>query len=323
MLIKNAKDIILDKVKTLPTIPAVIHQLVRLMHDSDVDVARLVEVISYDLAISSRLLKVANSAYYGCMRKVATVRHAITVLGLREVKSLALGIAVFEATQGMGSRSNIERKDLWLHSIGAAMAARMLSRTTRRADPETAFTACLLHDIGKLILDAFFNKEYRQVIEATPPGGEMFAAEERILGFAHSEVGGWLCEFWKLPPELFSPIMHHHHLERVEGAFENLAAVVQCADFICKCSGIGYGGHRLHAIKVEPRAVPSDAQENSLEKVLESKRNGQTKNSLSVTVALPHKAIEILNADEESLNLVLQDLGREKDKACSFVNAVS
>jgi putative nucleotidyltransferase with HDIG domain len=223
----------------------------------------------------------------------------------------------------MGSRTNIDRKDLWLHSIGSAMAAQMLARVARRADPETAFTACLLHDIGKLILDAFFGKEYRQVIDALPSGDEMFAAEERILGFSHGEVGGWICEFWKLPPELTFPITHHHHPERFEGPFENLAAVVQCADFICRCSGIGYGGHQTSEIKLGHQAAPGDAQEESLEQTLQSKRHGLTANALSVAAPMPLKSIAMLKAGEEELNRVLQDLMRGKEKAYSFVNAVS
>jgi len=99
---EDAKNIIVDKVKSLPTLPNVIHRLLPLLQNENVNIDDLIDVISYDPAISARLLKVANSAYYGFMQKIATVRHAIIILGLREMKSLALGITVFDTMKGLG-----------------------------------------------------------------------------------------------------------------------------------------------------------------------------------------------------------------------------
>jgi len=230
----KARDTVVDKVKTLPTLPNIIYQLLQLLQYGDVDIEEVVEVITYDLAISTRLLKVANSAYYGFMKKITTVRHAISVLGFRQVKSLALGITVFETMKGIGGKSSIDHKQLWLHSIGCGMAARLICRFAPAIDPETAFTASLLHDIGKLVMDGFYGTHYQKVMEKVSQGVQQFTAEEQIFGFDHGEVGGWLCERWKLPSELTYPIMYHHHIQRAQGDWKTIAAIVHCADYLSK-----------------------------------------------------------------------------------------
>lgn len=319
---ENAKNIIVDKVKSLPTLPDVINRLLPLFQNENVNIDDLIDVISYDPAISARLLKVANSAYYGFMHKVATVRHSIIVLGLREMKSLALGITVFDTMKGLGSQSLISHDDLWLHSIGSAMAAKMLCRSARGVNAEVAFTASLFHDIGKLVLDGFFKSDYMKVIENTSQGVIMFEAEENVFGFEHGEVGGWLCESWKLPSDLIYPVMYHHHLERVDSTWKVMAAVVHCADFLCKRAGIGFGSD------AKTEQTPTDASEaqtideDDLDNVLKKEHSDIKDSSDAKTEQIPTDALEVLKIKENNLSSIIEELAGEKDKARSFVSAI-
>jgi len=282
----KAKNIIIDKVKGLPTLPDMIHKVLALVKDEDTSAKELGRLISYDQAISSRLLKVANSAYYGFMQKVATVPHAIVVLGLKEVKSLVLGITVFDAMKDTEGDSSLVREELWMHSIGCALAGQLICKKAGGVDTEAAFTASLLHDIGKLVLNGFFTKEYGNVLEKVSTSGvSVVKAEKEIMGFTHAEVGGWLCERWKFPPLLVSPIKFHHQVEKAPALHIRITSVVHLADSVCKRAHIGNSGDTM--------------------------------------ISPPHPlAEEQLKVGEHDLDEMVEELKREEEKVASFFNAI-
>ena len=239
----QVKNIIIDKVKGLPTLPSIIHQVLTLVQDEGTSARKLGNLISYDQAISSRLLKVANSAYYGLMREIATVQHAIVILGFKEVKSLTLGITVFDAINNTNKEASLNREEFWMHSIGCALAGQIICKKVRGVDAETTFTAALLHDIGKLVLDSFFTQEYGKVLDRVHLHGmSMVEAEEKVMGFNHANVGGLLCDRWKFPPMLVAPISFHHQLEKVDTKHMQMTLVVHLADILCKRAQIGSSG---------------------------------------------------------------------------------
>jgi len=236
----KAKNIIIDKVKGLPTLPNMIHKVLALAGDEATSAKKLGNLISYDQAISSRLLKVANSAYYGFMSQIATVQHAIVILGFKEVKSLVLGIAVFDTMKEANSETTLMKEEFWMHSIGCALAGQIICKKVGRVDPETTFTASLLHDIGKLVLDGFFTRDYSRVLEKVRVNGvSMVEAEEEVMGFSHADVGGWLCERWKFPPVLTFPISFHHQVRKLDEPYIRVTSIVHLADILCKEAHIG------------------------------------------------------------------------------------
>ena len=124
----KARNIVIDKVRNLPTLPDVINKVLTLLEDKSTSAKKLGSLIAYDQAISSRLLKIANSAYYGSMREIATVQHAIVALGFREVRSLVLGITVFDAMKKSSREASIIREDFWMHSVGCALAGQIICK---------------------------------------------------------------------------------------------------------------------------------------------------------------------------------------------------
>ena len=283
---EKAKNIIFDKVKGFPTLPDVVHKVLPLMEDESSSAKELADLISYDQAISSRLLKVSNSAYYGFMRKIATVKHAIVVLGLQEVKSLTLGIAVLDTMKGVGSGTSLNGKELWMHSIGCAIAGQIIAKLVGGVKPEVIFTASLLHDIGKLVLDIYFGKEYVKIVEKTKENGlSMAEAEKEVMNVDHADVGGWICETWKFPPALTLPIANHHHLEGVNKDYLRLTLIVHLADILCKQARIGNSGD----------------------------------NNIPVIHPLVQSCLKLTKDD---LGIIVENLKQEEDKVKSFLSAI-
>lgn len=282
----KVKNIIIDKVKGLPTLPGMIHKVLALVQDEDTSARTLGNLIAYDQAISSRLLKVANSAYYGFMRGIATVQHAIVILGFKEVKSLTLGITVFNTINKTNKESSIIHEELWMHSIGCALAGQIICKKEPGVDAETIFTAALLHDIGKLVLDNYFTQEYGKVLEKVQLNGiSMVEAEEEVMGFTHADVGGFLCDRWKFPPMLVSPIRFHHQLEKVDAGHMQITSVIHLADILCKRAHIGNGGDN----KIPP---------------------------------LHSLAKEHLKLEESDLDTIVEELKQEEEKVKSFLRAI-
>lgn len=274
MDIKEARNIVIDKVKSLPTLPDVIHKVLSLVQGEDATAKTLGDLISYDQAISARLLKVANSAYYGFVREIATVQHAIVALGFREVRSLVLGITVFDAMKKSSREASIIREDFWMHSVGCALAGQIICKKVEGVDADIAFTSSILHDIGKLVLDGFFTLEYGGVLEKVKKNGiSMVEAESEIMGFTHADVGGWLCERWKFPLTLVSPVSFHHQLEKAEADFIKVTSVAHLADVLCKRAHIGSGGddkiHPAHPLAMEHLELKEEDLEPIAEELLE------------------------------------------------------
>lgn len=274
----KGRNIILAKVRDLPTLPDMIHKVLTLVRDESTSAKKLGDLISYDQAISSRLLKVANSAYYGFMHEIATVQHAIVMMGFKEIKSLATGIAVFDTMRGDNSEASLMREEFWMHSMGCALAGQIICKKMVGVDAETSFTSSLLHDIGKLVLDVSLTQEYVKVLEKVRVSGvSMVDAEQEVLGFNHADVGRWLCEKWKFPPILVSPISFHHQLEMVDVNYMVITSIVHLADILCKRAQIGNGGDNKIPV-IQPQAQKHlKLKEDDLEKMVEQLKQEEDK----------------------------------------------
>lgn len=239
---EQAKQLIINKIKNLPTLPDIVHKIVALVKDENTSARDLCRLISYDQAISLRLLKVANSAYYGFLRDIATVQHSIVILGFNEVKRLSLGIAMFNFMKGASNATSLIMEEFWKHSLGCSLAAGIICKKVG-VKSDIASTASLLHDLGKLVLDNLFSREYKIVLEkAKAEEASMVDVEKEILGFGHTDVGLWLSSSWKLPPSLILPIAYHHQVDEVDQENILQVSIVHLADILCKKANIGSSG---------------------------------------------------------------------------------
>jgi diguanylate cyclase (GGDEF)-like protein len=219
---------------SLPSLPAIAMQVLELAQKPDVDIVEIAKIISKDPALSSKILRTVNSSFYGRSQHVATVSHALVILGLQSVKTLVLGftlVMTLSKAKGKGFR----HLAYWKRSIFAATAARMIAGRVSLVQQEEAFLAALLKDIGILVLGQVLGDQYGEIYASAKTHQDLPAVEMQALGMTHADVGGMLAEQWRLPPLLAMPIAHHHSPEQVtDSQLRKLTELVRlsgrCAD---------------------------------------------------------------------------------------------
>jgi putative nucleotidyltransferase with HDIG domain len=198
---------VVQRLRDLPALPSVVLDLISSFGREDVDVTTLAEKMSRDQALAAKILRLANSSFYGLPAKVKTVKQAIVVLGFDSARALAVASNVIDRFGG-AARSRIDVAYFWRHSIATALCARSLARHAG-LDQDAAFIGGLLHDIGRLVLAISFPEQYAQVVAGCDDAG-LSAAELRVLGVDHERAGELLAEAWKFPPLIQRAIGHHH-----------------------------------------------------------------------------------------------------------------
>src|ERR1035437_4409638 len=230
---------IVDGLGQLPTLPAIVARVLEVLNTPNASADTAARLIGQDLALSAKVLRLANSAFYGIPRSIASVDQAIVILGFQTVRSLVMSASVMKIL-GKGT-GHLDRRAIWRHSVAAALISRIVVRKLGRRlglDVEAAFMAALLHKIGILILDGVEANDYRKVLESAvledaPP---LHVLEERLLQIDHPTVGGMLAERWGLPEELRDPIAFHLSPASSRNQKE-LAAVVHLSSHLAEAAG--------------------------------------------------------------------------------------
>ncbi len=201
----------LSSIDNLPTLPVIASQLLNMLGSVNVSLAEVSKLMIIDPSITTKVLRIANSAYYGLRKKVDTLRMALVVLGVNEISNIVVGVSLLK-TFPDDATNNIDRKKFWQHSAMTAHLARLLSHRLKIFTHGEEFTAGLIHDIGKLIMDQYFHEEYVQIYNAVQRNeGNCFVLEDSILGATHMQIGAWLADKWKIPFHLIESILFHHH----------------------------------------------------------------------------------------------------------------
>ena len=224
---------IYSKIDELPTLPTVVPKLLNLMESTTSDASGITDAISRDPALTSKILKVANSAYYGFPQGIADLERAMVLLGFNMVKSLALSIGVLRSLPEGKKSSCFSQKELWFHSVAVATVVKELNKRFGQGDDhEYLFIVGLLHDIGMVVLSQFFSELFEQALEEAHDLKkiEFYLAERKVIGFDHGEVGAMLLERWRFPEVISNPIAVHHQPEKQEGSNTTDVAMLRIAD---------------------------------------------------------------------------------------------
>jgi len=236
-MVRSIVDELTERVKGLKALPEVVSRVVSLQLD-ETSAREMAGVIEKDAGLSARLLKMANSAYFGLSGDVSTVRMAVTVLGVRLVKNLVLCTSMLDLFPRNGFALGSFAIH-WQYNFTVAAASRLLARKTKYPDPEDAFTAGLLQHIGLLFMLTTSSDLYKEVLDRTPEGEFASPEDEReILGMDHTEAGLILAEHLKLPDILRAPMRFHHNPEKlpekISKTIRHLVRVVWLADLIAQ-----------------------------------------------------------------------------------------
>jgi diguanylate cyclase (GGDEF)-like protein len=195
--------------QNLPSLPAVALEVMELSRDDDVDVTEIAHVVQYDPALTSKILKSVNSSYYGLSKPCPTISRAVTYLGLNTVRSLVLAFSLVDLTRR--DEGTLDLLTYWRRCLYSAAAARRIALMLQSCDPEEAFIASLMQDIGMLVLDSALDRAYAAVVDEAGEDHEHLPAAERdTFGFDHADAGARLAEQWRLPHQLIEPIRLHH-----------------------------------------------------------------------------------------------------------------
>jgi putative nucleotidyltransferase with HDIG domain len=242
-----------DRNLELPSIPVVLARVLEVMDDGNSSARQLEEVILHDPSLSARILKLANSAFYSFECEVKTISRAIPLLGFNLVRSLAIGVVIFESfvRGNRGEAALINR--LWVHSVGVGIMAREIwTPMSDRKEGEFALLCGLLHDMGSVILFKKDAAQYAKIFSAKKEGPEsdLRLLETNSYGHDHTQLGAMLARQWGLPQELINVVEKHHDPLVCETA--PLVVAVSLADAMIRQAGLGHDGDRTDLIETAP-----------------------------------------------------------------------
>lgn len=247
--------------------------MLSLTEDPNSTAKDLNDVIIQDQSLTAGVLRLANSAYYGFPRRISTVTEAIVLLGFSSIRGLVLAASVQNVMDKEMSGYALGQGELWRHSYACGMGSRIIAKRLKMP-LDQAFTAGLLHDIGKVVLNYFMQEAYQEVkrkveLENIP----FMAAEAAVLGFDHAIVGAKVAEAWNLPSELVEPIAFHH--EPMSAANQRrLASVVHVSDAICMIMGIGLGADGMN-YPLDPLALETlNLDQEAIEQIMSQLADG-------------------------------------------------
>lgn len=232
-------DQVAKAIQQVPSLSAVVMEILASFDRQDVEIADLAQKLGQDQGLTARVLRVANSPFYGMSSKVGSVQEAVVVLGFHNVRSLVAAAGIinqFPATE----HPDFDRTGFWQHSIGTAACAQVLAKSLGQ-NQALAFTAGLLHDVGKLALDAYFHQDFQLALaHRVAEDSTLLEAERAVLGVDHALVGHELARRWKFPAAIQQAIRDHHQPEREPATLTDL---VHVANVLCHALDIGNAGY--------------------------------------------------------------------------------
>ncbi len=208
----SAASTLIARIRSMPTLPTIALRVLEVTSNPKSSANDLMEIISPDISITTKILKIANSPFYGLTREISSLQHAITVLGFTEIRNLIISTVAFDSFKNINQNGRFDIGKFWKHSFCCGLAAKIISTDLNMKSNEL-FVAGLIHDIGKLAMYITFPVEFMTQVEIISPlrmKHTGFEVEKEIFGMTHDEVGMKLLERWMFPKDLITAVGFHH-----------------------------------------------------------------------------------------------------------------
>ncbi len=241
----TAIQILIKEIKNIKPIPAVIHPLLEVVDDPSSCMDDIAKIIQYDPALTASVLRTSNSAFFGLKQPAESIKDAVNLLGTDQIIDLVLLKSGSKALSGSQAGYDLHEGAMWKYSVSSAIIARQIAKKLKIQHKNSIFTAALLKDIGKTILDKFVQDAFEKISRLVVNDNLSFMeAEKKIIGVDHAELGGMIAKMWKFSPRMVR-IIRNHHLEDSDMIHDQDIAVVYLADCICMMMGMGVGADGL------------------------------------------------------------------------------
>ncbi|MCP4671790.1 MAG: HDOD domain-containing protein [Desulfobacula sp.] len=236
---------LVKEIKNLKPIPAVVNQILEIVDQPDSSMDQIANVIQYDPAVTASVLRMCNSAFFGLKHPAESIKDAVTLLGIDQIVEIVLVNSGAKVLSGENRGYGLHEGAMWKYSVSSALIAKQIAQRLALENVSTIFTAALLKDIGKIVLDRFIQDSFEKITALVVNDNLSFReAEKKIIGVDHTELGGMIAKMWKFSPKMVK-IIRNHHLTDISMVKEKEIAVVYLADCICMMIGIGVGSDGL------------------------------------------------------------------------------
>jgi len=231
----STKDKVMQAMRDLPQLPVAVEKLLAVMRDENSSADDVTKVLSSDQALAGKILKLVNSSFYGMSGEVSTITRAVVVLGFSGVRNVAMGFGMVSAMKKLGGVSVAE---FWDHAIATGAGAQAMAPLLGSGhDPDEAFIAGLMHDIGHMVLASAAPDEWQQAQERVRDGEDPVTVEKDLMGMSHASVGQRLMKYWQLPDVLQDAARWHHHTKTTAGREQPLTTLVALGDVLACING--------------------------------------------------------------------------------------
>jgi putative nucleotidyltransferase with HDIG domain len=218
----------LDAIRDLPTLPKVALEINKLLDNPGATIGQVSNIITKDQAIASKILRLVNSSFFGLETKVSTISRAVIILGFNTVRNALVSVSILKAMK-RAQNKQVDLKLFWQHAISCAVVSKHLARSSHLGTPEDAFTAGLIHDIGKLVLAKYFPDQFIKIIDKLEmEHSSFYDSELNVIPVHHNEIGAHLARKWRLPALLCDAVNYSHGIFDFDAY--PLACIVFCAE---------------------------------------------------------------------------------------------
>jgi putative nucleotidyltransferase with HDIG domain len=233
---------LLNTVEALPSIPNIAVEVIKLSKDESAGANDIVKIIQLDQGITGNCLKICNGAYFGRSQRVESLKEAVVILGIKNVIKVVFASTVVHVFDSAHIGYGLRKGELWRHSVSTALISQMVAKTIGKKDSPVLFTAALLHDIGKLVMDSFLKKEAMSIFDCVEKGLTEVEAEKEIFGVTHADLGAYLLASWQFPDVLCNSVQDHHTALYSGDEDKWVYAVVRLSNIIAKIASYSHDG---------------------------------------------------------------------------------